>query len=393
VDPLIPQLPFDRPGPLAPPPLLRRLGEQGPIHRVRTATGDPAWLVTGYEQVRALLADERLGRSHPDPASAARTGESALFGGPQGDFATEKADHARMRALLRPHFTPARVRALAPRVDELTATLLDALEQGPRPADLVQALAVPLPVLVICELLGVPYSDRDRFRAWTRDAADTADRTRSERGLAELFGYGLDLVARKRRDPGDDVVSRLAQDPDVADEEAARLAMALLFAGHETTVTQIGLGVLFLLTHPDQYRALAANPGLVDGAVEEILRAPSRGGGGGIPRYARTDLRVEGTDVRAGELVLCDTGAADHDPGAFPDPDRFDVTRSGTPHLAFGHGARYCVGAPLARLELRAVLAGLTTRLPTLRLAADVTELRTRRDVLTGGLDRLPVRW
>ncbi len=389
---MLPQLPFDRPVPLAAPPLLEVLREEGPVHRVRTAVGDQAWLVTGYEQVRALLADERLGRSHPDPDAAARTGESALFGGPQGDFSTEKADHARMRSLLRPHFTPARVRALAPRVEELTTALLDGLEERPRPADLVDALAVPLPVLVICELLGVPYADRDRFRAWTRDAADVTDRARSERGLAELFAYGLDLVARKRRDPGEDVVSRLAGDPDVSEQEAAMLAMALLFAGHETTVTQIGLGVLCLLTDPVQQRALARDPGLVSGAVEEILRFPGRGGGG-IPRYARTDMEIAGTTVRAGELVLCDTGAANHDPDAFPDPHRFDISRGGASHLAFGHGARYCVGAPLARLELHAVLTQLTVRFPRLRLAVGVEELRVRSDVLTGGLAELPVRW
>ncbi len=389
---MLPQLPFDRPGPLAVPPALERLRTTGAVHRVRTRTGDEAWLVTGYEQVRSLLTDERLGLSHPDPASAARTGASALFGGPQGDFATERTDHARMRSLLQPHFTPRRVRSLAPRVNELVTSLLDDLEGSPRPADLVESLAVPLPVLVICELLGVPYADRDRFRAWSRDAADTADRARSERGLGDLFAYGVDLVTRKRRAPGDDVISRLAQDPDVGDDEAAMLAMALLFAGHETTVTQIGLGVLCLLTHPDQYQALGRDPGLVPGAVEEVLRAPARGGDG-VPRYARTDIDIDGVTIGAGELVLCDTGAANHDPGAFREPDRFDITRAGAAHLTFGHGARYCVGAPLARLELHAVLAGLTSRFPTLRLAVDVDELRTRHDVLTGGLVRLPVEW
>lgn len=385
---MLPQPAPDRPGPLTAPPPER----PGPVHRVRTRTGDEAWLVTGYEQVRALLADDRLGRSHPDPANAARSGESVLFGGPHGDFATERADHARMRALLRPHFTPRRVRALAPRVEELTRALVDDLEARPRPADLVGALAVPLPVLVICELLGVPYADRDRFRAWSRDAADTADRARSERGLGELFAYGLDLVGRKRRDPGDDVVSRLAADPDVGDEEAAGLAMALLFAGHETTVTRIGTGVLCLLADPDRYRALTRDPGLLTGAVEEILRLPFRGGDG-IPRYARTGIEVAGVRIAAGDLVLCDIGAAGHDPDAFPEPDRFDPARSGTPHLAFGHGARYCVGAPLARLELHAVLAELTSRLPGLRLAVEAGELRMRQDVLTGGPVDLPVEW
>ena len=184
------QLPFAQPSPLQAPSELQALRAQGPMHPVRTETGDPAWLVTGYQEVRQLLDDPRLGRSHPDPERAARTGESALFGGPLGDFDTETADHARMRSLLQPHFTPRRIRELRPRVEALTTALLDGLARHGPPADLIEALAIPLPVLVICELLGVPYADRDRFRAWTRDAADIRDRTRSERGLAGLFGYG-----------------------------------------------------------------------------------------------------------------------------------------------------------------------------------------------------------
>jgi cytochrome P450 len=170
------QLPFEQAHPLQAPTMLRVLRQRGPVHRVRTATGDPAWLVTGYTEVRALLDDARLGRSHPDPDRAARSGESALFGGPLGDYDTEAADHARMRSLLQPHFTPRRIRALRPRVEALAGELLDDLARHGPPADLVQALAIPLPVLVICELLGVPYADRDRFRAWTRDATDVRDR-------------------------------------------------------------------------------------------------------------------------------------------------------------------------------------------------------------------------
>jgi pentalenolactone synthase len=165
------QLPFDQAHPLRTALLLRRMQREGVIHRVRTAVGDEAWLVTGYEEVRRLLADDRLGRSHPEPAKAARLGESALFGGPMGNYATEHADDARMRALLQPHFSPKRMRAFQPWVEHLTASLLDRLaEQGP-PADLHQAVALPLPVLVICELLGVPYADREKFRAWSAAAA------------------------------------------------------------------------------------------------------------------------------------------------------------------------------------------------------------------------------
>jgi pentalenolactone synthase len=253
-------------------------------------------------------------------------------------------------------------------------------------------LALPLPILVICELLGVPYEDRDQFRAWTIDAANTRDRARSEHGLAALFGYGRQLVARKRKEPGDDVISRLCATDGVADDEAAGLAMALLFAGHETTVVQIGLGTLVLMTNHDQWQALVDEPGLVPKAVEEMLRAPGKGGGG-IPRYARTDLAIDGVTIRAGELVLLDNGAANHDPTMFADPDRVDITRPAAAHLTFGHGARYCLGAPLARIELQTVFSQLVTRLPTLRLAVSIKKLRMRHDVLTGGLVELPVQW
>jgi pentalenolactone synthase len=275
---------------------------------------------------------------------------------------------------------------------ELTRRLLDELaEQGP-PADLVAALALPLPIAVICELLGVPFQDRSRFRAWTRAAADVRDRARSEQGLAELFGYGMELVARKRQEPTDDVLSRLVETEGVDDAEAAMLGMSLLFAGHETTVVAIGTGTAALLAHPEQWQGLREDAQWVATAVEEVLRTQGTGGGG-IPRYARTDLDINGTPVRAGEMVLLDIGAANHDEAAFVDPDRFDTARSGPMHLAFGHGARYCLGAPLARIELQAVFSQLAERFPTMRLAVELGELRVDTGVLTRGLLSLPVTW
>ena len=385
------QLPFEQDHPLDVAPLLRQLQQDGVVHRVRTVVGDRAWLVTGYEEVRGLLTDERLGRSHPDPAKAARAGESALFGGPMGNYDTEHADNARLRALLQPHFSPRRMRAVRPRVEELTAGLLDDLAGRGSPADLHQALALPLPVQVICELLGVPYADRDQFRAWSEAVGDLRDRTRSEQGLGELYGYGQQLVARKRQQPGDDFISRLCAE-DLGDDEIAMLSMGLLFAGHETTVAAIGMGVLCLLVNPGQQQALIDDPGRITTAVEEILRAPGRSGGG-IPRYARTDLQIGEVTVRAGDLVLLDIRAANHDPAVFPGPDRFDVTRQGPAHVSFGHGAHYCLGAPLARIELQAVFCQLLARFPAMRLAVPVEELRVRSDAVTGGLTSLPVEW
>ncbi|MDI3424109.1 cytochrome P450 [Streptomyces luteolus] len=385
-------LPFDQPGLLDVPPLLRTLQQQGTVHRIRTRVGDDAWLVTDYQQVRQLLDDPRLGRSHPDPDRAARSGESALFGGPQGNHESEKSDHTRMRSLLQPHFTPRRMKAFRPRVERLAEQLLDTLEsQGP-PADLNNALALPLPILVICELLGVPYEERTQFRAWTQAAADIIDRSRSEQGLGDLFAYGQELVTRKRRNPGDDIISALCATEGVPDDEIAMLSMALLFAGHETTVVQIGLGALLLLTHPEQWQAARKDPTLLPGMVEEILRMPGKSGGG-IPRYARTDIEIADVAIKRGDLVMLDTGAANHDPSAFTDPDNFDATRTAPAHLTFGHGARYCIGAPLARMELHTVFTQLIPRFPHMRLAVDVEELRVRVDILTGGLESLPVTW
>ncbi len=367
---------------------------RGTVQRVYTAVGHRAWLVTDYGHVRQLLDDDRLGRSHPDPDTAARTGESALFGGPLGNFETEAADHARMRTLLQPHFSPKNLRTLAPRVEALTTAVLnDLAEQGP-PADLHTGLALPLPISVICELLGVPYSDRDQFRVWAEDAGNVCDHARSEHGLAELFGYGMRLVERKRAHPGDDVISRLCATDGVSDDEVATMSMFLLFAGHETTVVQIGYGALLLLTNRDQWGALMDNPALIPNAVEELLRAASTGGGvGGIPRYARTDFDIDTVTVHAGDLVLLDIGSANHDPVVFAHPERTDVARKEAAHLTFGYGARYCIGAPLARIELKAVFAQLIPRFPSMHLMVDPATLPTRRDVLAGGLVELPVAW
>jgi cytochrome P450 len=385
------QLPFRQAHPLRVAPGLRELQAKGAVHRVRTEVGDPAWLVTGRAEVLRLLDDDRLGRAHPASDTAARSSESALFGGPMRNFATEHADHARRRALLQPHFTPKRVRALRPRVDALTARLLDELAVKGPPADLHAAVALPLPILVICELLGVPYEDRDQFCAWTTDAVNTRDHARSERGIDRLFAYCQELVASKRREPRDDVISRLCATEGISDDEVAGLSRILLWAGYETTVVHIGLGVLMLLVDREQWHALAEDPTLASNAVEETLRAKPRNSA--MPRYARTDFEIGGVTIEAGDLVLMSLAAANHDPSVLADPDRIDITRPAAGHLSFGYGAHYCIGAPLARIELCAVFSQLASRFPTLRLAVSVEELQLRPDTLFGGLTELPVRW
>lgn len=372
--------------------MLRELLATGAIHQVRTPVGDPAWLVTRYSTILRLLADGRLGGSHPDPDTAARVGESVLYGGPTDNADTEDVDHARWRDLFQPQFTPKQLRALRPKVESLTTELLDDLAtQGP-PGDLHAGVALPLPLLVICELLGVPHEDREQFRKWTMQAADISDRACSEQGVNRLAAYARQLIASRRRRPGNDVISRWCATQGLSDSEIADLVVALLWAGHHTAVVQIGYSVLVLLADPQRWRALADDPGLVPNAVEETLRA-SHTADSIIVRYARTDLEIEGVAIKAGDLVLLSHAAAHHDPSAFADPDRVDIMRPAPKHLAFGHGARHCIGAPLARIELNSVVAQLSSRFPTMELAVAVEQLRLRTDLLFGGLAELPVRW
>ncbi|MFC0042224.1 cytochrome P450 [Actinomadura rayongensis] len=388
----LPRLPLERTDLLRPAPLTRELQDGDQVRRVRTMVGDKAWLVTGYAHVRALLDDERLGRSHPDPDKAARAGHAAIFTAPGTNFDREPQEHARTRSFFQSQFTARRMQELRPRIDQLTGELLDEIERHGPPADLQRDLATPLPIAVISEVLGVPHDDHRKFRAWTEAATNTADHDVSLRGLTELYQYGTWLVERKRKEPEDDVISRLCARPDASTDDVVKILCKLLIGGHETTVVQIGWGALFLLADPARWATLVRDPAAVPGAVEEMLRAPITVPSGVI-RYARTDLEFAGVRIDAGDLVLLDTGAANHDRRVFADPDGFDVARAVNRHLAFGHGRRHCPGAPLARLELDVVFSRLVPRFPDMRLAVPVSELKLREHGLTAGLVALPVTW
>ncbi|MER6912659.1 pentalenolactone synthase [Streptomyces sp. NPDC000594] len=393
----LPGLPFDNPDVIGIAPRMLALQQDGPISRVRIA-GEDAWLVTHYDKVRALLADRRLGLSNPFPEqsakSTARSTMMALMAG--DDHRTEATDHPQLRELLVPRFSTRRMRLMKTRIERHVDELLDQLAAGPRPADLHSALAFPLPTMTVCDLLGVPLADRERFGQWARGTFDQSDGQHSANTFQQVVDYMTELVARKRIEPGDDILSELIAEKDgtLSDAYIAQLGNAVLLFGYETTIVRIDLGTLLLLRNPAQRALLAENPRLAPAAVEEILRLGVGGKGSNalIPRYAHRDITVGETVIRTGDAVMLAIGAANYDHRAFPEGDLFDLAREKPKsHLAFGHGTRHCIGRVLARIELTAVFERLFSRLPQLRLAVPEESLRWQEHRITGGFDEIPV--
>ncbi|WP_258534768.1 cytochrome P450 [Streptomyces sp. PT12] len=379
-----------------PYPVYAGLRARGPVHRVRVPEGAEGWLVVGYEACRAALTDPALSKSWRDaspalPLTRLSAGENLLSSNPP--------DHTRLRRLVAREFTTRRIEGLAPRVAALTGELLDAmLARAEGRADLVDALAFPLAMGIICELLGVPSLDRAAFRGWAEDALSSPDQETRTAATGSMTRYLVAMVAEKRGLPGDDLMSALIRTTDEAGDrlspdELIGMAWLLLVTGFETTVNLIASGVLTLLRHPEQLAALRAEPGLVDNAVEEVLRYE-----GPVEtttyRFTTTPVEIGGVTVPGGgELVLIALADADRDPARFAEPQRFDIRRPTGGHLAFGHGVHYCLGAPLARLQARIVLNALLARCPGLALAVDPTELSWRHGLLIRGPRRLPIGW
>jgi cytochrome P450 len=390
------QLPLPRPNVLDLAPLYEVLRREAPIAPVTTPAGDPAWLVTRYEEVRLLLGDKRFGRSHPSPEEASRITTAAVQDGPTGSYETEEADHARMRRLLTPAFSAKRMRMLSDHMERLVEGYIDQLTSSGDVVDLHAGLAYPLPVAMICRLLGVPESDHELFSRLSERMANLTIGAEAHEAREEFFRYMVGLVETKRSSLGEDVISDLVraqdEDPSFDYAEMVRLCVGLLFAGHETTVNRIGLGTLFLLTERSRWEALVADPdGRVDAVVEEIMRLGAPGDLG-LLRYAHEDVDIAGVSIRRGDALVLSINAANRDASVYSDAESFDPDRPERTHLGFGHGAHFCIGASLARTELRVVFAALAKRLPGLRLAKELDQLEVRA-TLTGGVAELPVTW
>ncbi|MBZ4322499.1 cytochrome P450 family protein [Streptomyces huiliensis] len=391
--------PTDVPPPLVTDPhgTLAALREAGPVHRVAGADGKPAWLVTRYDDVRRALADPRLSL---DKRNAKPGNYSGLALPPALDanlLNMDPPDHTRVRRLVVKAFTPGRVEKLREPVRRLADGLLDAMEPAGS-ADLLAAYAGPLPIIVMCDLLGVPEDRRLDFRSWT-DALITPDPARPEaarEAVGSLIRFFAGLLAAKRAEPADDLLSDLIAVRDdgdrLSEDELTSLAFLLLFAGYENTVHLIANSVLALLDHPEELRALRKNPDGLAAAVEELNRWDGPGPLA-IRRFPLEDIEIGGTTIPAGETVLLSLASANRDPARFPDPDRLDLHRGDSGHLALGHGIHYCLGAALGRMETETALAALLTRFEKLELAVPRDELKWRPSIRARGLISLPVRW
>ncbi|MFI1828238.1 cytochrome P450 [Streptomyces sp. NPDC020412] len=388
-------LPTDRSKgcPFDPPAGLARYREEQPLRRMTYPDGHLGWLATGYSAVRAILGDQRFSSRYelihfPLPGLY----EGGLPPAPLGDMTgIDAPEHTRYRKLLAGKFTVRRMRQLTDRVEEITAAQLDFMaSQGPS-VDLVRTFAQPVPALVICELLGVPTSDREVLQGHTAPLMDLkASEEERTAGYVALQEYVRALVLSKRAEPTDDVLSDLTTG-DLTDDELTGVAGFLLAAGLDTTANMIAHGTFALLCHPEQLAALRGDPDLVDGAVEELMRyltiAPT-----GV-RAALEDVRVDGHLIKAGESVTLSVEAANRDPERFPEPDALDLRRAANGHLGFGHGIHQCLGQQLARVEMRVAIPALLNRFPTLRLAVPPEQVPMRDHTNIYGVHELPVTW
>ena len=393
-------LPMRRSDPFDPPAEYRRLREEEPVTRLAFPDGKVGWLLTRHQDVRALLGDDRFSSDRRRASSPVRTfpirrDEPAERAGSL--IGMDPPEHTRYRRMLTRYFTVRQMRELAPRIEQIVSEHLDAMERSGPPADLVPAFARPIPSLVICELLGVPYEDRVTFQRCTSTLLRLdADEDAIFAARDELWQYMRSLVATKRRHPDGALLGSLIQagDPDAAlsDERLAGIGQLLLVAGHETTANMLALGTYALLRHPDQLRALGEDAAQADRAVEELLRYLTIVQFGTV-RVAREDVDIAGRHIRAGETVVASLAAANRDPAQFSEPDELDLARPASQHVAFGHGIHQCLGQQLARVEMKIAYPALFRRFPALHLAVPPSQVPMRDDMFVYGVHRLPVAW
>ncbi|MGY4387903.1 cytochrome P450 [Streptomyces sp. TE12347] len=375
--------------PFDPPAELIDARRHGPISRYTHPGGKPGWMITGYELVRSVLADPRFS-SRKDLLNVV---DFEIPPAPPGEFLLmDDPQHSRYRKPLVGKFTARRMRLLTERIEQITTDCLDAMEKAGPSADLVTAFARPIPTIIICELLGVPYEDRASFQ-------EQIDKfMNGETGDEELMAaytatqtYLAELVAAKRANPTDDVLSELT-DSDLTDEELQGISLILLAAGFDTTANMLSLGTFALLQNPEQLAALRADPALIDQAVEELLRYLSVAKS--FMRTALEDVEVGGQTIEAGTTVVLSYNTANRDPERYPDPHMLDLGRDSGGHLAFGHGIHLCLGAQLARIEMRVAFTALLGHFPTLRLAVPAEDVALRPETADiYGVKSLPVTW
>ncbi|WP_232327235.1 cytochrome P450 [Herbidospora yilanensis] len=368
---------------------LSQIRAERAVHPLTIPGGSTVWLVTRYEDVRAVLGD--TARFSNDFGNI--TGMGSNQDDPGGLGFRDPPEHTRLRRMLTPEFTMHRLRRLEPRITAIVNEQLDLVQKEGAPADLVSSFALPIPSLVVCELLGVPYEDRSDFLRFSTDRFDfSAGPEASLQAINDSMAYLTELVARERRSPGEGLLGALLREhgDDVTDRELASLADGLLTGGHDTTTSMLALGTLWLLENPEFLALVCDTDDHIDKVVEELLRYMTVVQVA-FPRFAREDLELAGQPIAKGEMVLCSLSAANRDAILGEDMDTADPNRRELKsHLAFGHGVHRCIGAPLARMEMRVAYPALLRRFPGLRLAG---EPAYRQVAIVYGLDSLPVEW
>ncbi|MFH8404394.1 cytochrome P450 [Streptomyces sp. NPDC018019] len=388
-------LPTARRCPLDPPEEYGRIRKAGAPARVALPGGGQGWLFTRYEDVRAVLADPRFSSRTHGVAPAGDGGPARV---PPGMFILmDPPEHTRYRRLLNGGFSARRIRKLLPRIEQIVEERLAAMAAtGGGPVDVVREFALPIPSLVVCELLGVPYEDVAEFQRTSSTLLSLEDDAEVDAARDEVCAFIHRLVVAKRARPADDLLSELITAPDaqppLSDEELVGMGTLLLVAGHESTASMLALGLLTLLEHPERLAALRADPDGAERVVDELLRYLTVFQFG-MFRTAAEDVETAGVRIRQGETVIASLAAANRDPERFTGPDAFDPGRRRGTHLSFGHGVHQCVGLQLARVELTIALRALVRRFPGLELAVPVQKLKFREDAVVYGVEELPVRW